>query len=222
MSAWSWWKATSSPPTRRFPRAPLERPVYLRLVGEAVSEFRGDEDTAPTEMKIELPVNAHLPHDYVPGERLRLDAYRTLAQASDEDGIREVEAELQDRFGELPEPARLLLEVARLRVMARSVGLSDIAVQGPSIRFAPADLPESKQMRLQRMHPGSKIVPVPGADASGARQVLIPKPKTARVGGKDLTDAAVIDWARQVLVSIFEAQEPQASSSAAQAQSGSQ
>ena len=196
--------------------------MYLRLVGEAVSEFRGDEDTAPTEMKIELPVNAHLPHDYVPGERLRLDAYRTLAQASDVDGIREVEAELQDRFGELPEPARLLLEVARLRVMARSVGLSDIAVQGPSIRFAPADLPESKQMRLQRMHPGSKIVPVPGADASGARQVLIPKPKTARVGGKDLTDAAVIDWARQVLVSIFEAQEPQASSSTAQAQSGSQ
>ena len=68
-------------------------------------------------------------------------------------------------------------------------------------------------MRLQRMHPGAKIVPVPGADASGARQILIPKPKTARVGGKDLTDAAVIDWAREVLVAIFEAQEPQAASS---------
>ena len=194
--------------------------MYLRLVGEAVSEFRGDEDTAPTEMKIELPVNAHLPHDYVPGERLRLDAYRTLASATDEAGIVEVEAELTDRYGELPEPARLLLEVARLRVMARSVGLSDIAVQGPSIRFAPADLPESRQMRLKRMHPGAKTVPVPGADAAGTRQILIPKPKTARVGGKDLTDGAVLEWARQVLLTIFEAPEPSAAGEDGQEQAG--
>ena len=68
--------------------------LYVRMVGEAVADFRGDEpDRGPAEIKIELPVDAHLPHDYVPGERLRLDAYRTLAQASDVDGIREVEAE---------------------------------------------------------------------------------------------------------------------------------
>src|SRR3978361_2577357 len=46
--------------------------LYIRLVGEAVADFRGDRETAPAEVKIELPVDAHLPHDYVPGERLRL------------------------------------------------------------------------------------------------------------------------------------------------------
>ena len=55
--------------------------LYIRLVGEAVAEYRGEAEEKAAEMKIELPVNAHLPHDYVPGERLRLEAYRKLAGA---------------------------------------------------------------------------------------------------------------------------------------------
>ena len=55
--------------------------LYIRLVGEAVADYRGDGEERAAEMKIELPVNAHLPHDYVPGERLRLEAYRKLAAA---------------------------------------------------------------------------------------------------------------------------------------------
>ena len=50
-------------------------------------------------MKIELPVNAHLPHDYVPGERLRLEAYRKIAAATDFEALDEVLAELVDRYG---------------------------------------------------------------------------------------------------------------------------
>ena len=53
--------------------------LYIRLVGEAVADFRGDAEAPPAEVKIELPVDAHLPHDYVPGERLRLEAYKKLA-----------------------------------------------------------------------------------------------------------------------------------------------
>src|SRR5699024_6714878 len=43
--------------------------LYNSMVGEAVADFKGEEDTTPQEVKVELPVNAHLPHDYVPGER---------------------------------------------------------------------------------------------------------------------------------------------------------
>ncbi|KAA9393749.1 transcription-repair coupling factor [Kocuria coralli] len=179
--------------------------MYLRLVGEAVAEFRGDAEEAPAEMKIELPVNAHLPHDYVPGERLRLDAYRTLANAADEAGIQEVADELQDRYGELPEPARLLLDVARLRIKARAAGLVDVAVQGPNIRFSPVTLPESRQMRLKRMYPGAKYLPVPN---SGHHVALVPKPKTARIGGKDLVDGAILTWADEVITAVI--QEPAA------------
>ncbi|KUM37170.1 transcription-repair coupling factor [Arthrobacter sp. EPSL27] len=170
--------------------------LYIRLVGEAVSEFRGEAEEKAAEMKIELPVNAHLPHDYVPGERLRLEAYRKLASAITTEAIDEVLAELVDRYGELPLPAKNLIDVARFRVGARSAGLSDVALQGNFIRFSPAQLPESKLMRLTRMYPGSQSKPALDA-------VLIPKPKTARIGGRDLQDAEILEWANGVIRNIF-------------------
>jgi transcription-repair coupling factor (superfamily II helicase) len=91
-------------------------------------------------------------------------------------------------------------------VLARAAGLTDVAAQGSMVRFAPADLPESRQMRLARLYPGAQVKAVPGTDTA---QVLIPKPKTARIGGKDLVDAAVLEWARGVVESIF-AKEPAA------------
>ncbi|WP_207346318.1 transcription-repair coupling factor [Arthrobacter sp. E3] len=171
--------------------------LYIRLVGEAVAEFRGDGEERAAEMKIELPINAHLPHDYVPGERLRLEAYRKLAAALTLDGIAEVQAELIDRYGELPPAAVNLIAVAHFKVLARAAGLTDVALQGNFIKFAPAALPESKEMRLTRMYPGSLVKPALNA-------VLIPKPKTARIGGRDLADAEVLKWAQGVLEAIFE------------------
>ncbi len=170
--------------------------LYIRLVGEAVANFRGDAEDKAIEMKIELPVNAHLPHDYVPGERLRLEAYRKLASAQDLGGIEEVLEELVDRYGEPPLAVSNLIAVARFRVAAREAGLSDVGVQGNFVKFAPVDLPESKVMRLKRLYPGSLVKPA-------LSQVLIPKPKTARIGGRDLVDGEILDWAQQVLTAIF-------------------
>ncbi|PYI37609.1 transcription-repair coupling factor [Arthrobacter psychrolactophilus] len=171
--------------------------LYIRLVGEAVASFRGESEERVAEMKIELPVNAHLPHEYVPGERLRLEAYRKLAAAVSVEGIHEVEDELIDRYGALPPAAVNLIAVAHFKVLARSAGLSDVALQGNFIKFAPADLPESKEMRLNRMYPGSLVKPA-------LNSILIPKPKTARIGGRDLADAEVLKWAEGVLEAIFE------------------
>ncbi len=172
--------------------------LYIRLVGEAVADYRGEGEERAAEMKIELPINAHLPHDYVPGERLRLEAYRKLAAAVSIEGIAEVQAELVDRYGELPPAAVNLIAVAHFKVLARDAGLSDVALQGNFIKFAPAELPESKVMRLMRMYPGSLVKPA-------LHSVLIPKPKTARIGGRDLADAEVLTWAQGVLEAIFEA-----------------
>ncbi len=170
--------------------------LYIRLVGEAVSNFRGEAEEKAAEMKIELPVNAHLPHDYVPGERLRLEAYRKLAAAVTEEAIDAVVAELEDRYGEPPAAVVNLISVARFRVAARALGLTDVALQGNFIKFSPAELPESKQLRLTRLYPGAAVKPALNA-------VLVPKPKTARVGGRDLVDAEILDWAKNVLDAVF-------------------
>ena len=170
--------------------------LYVRLVGEAVADFRGEGETAPAEIKIELPVDAHLPHDYVPGERLRLEAYKKLASVVDEAALAEIEAELVDRYGSPPEPVRNLIEVARLRTVARQAGVADISVQGNHVRFGPVDLPESAQLRLQRLYPKSLV-------KDAVRTILVPKPMTARVGGKPLRDTAVLQWASDLIRAVL-------------------
>ncbi|MBW8171966.1 transcription-repair coupling factor [Ornithinimicrobium sp. Arc0846-15] len=171
--------------------------LYVRLVGEAVAAYKGEDEQGPVEVKIELPVDAHLPHEYVPGERLRLEAYRKLAQVRDLDELDAIREELTDRYGAPPPPVETLLEVAKLRTYARAAGISDIASQGQSIRFAPVDdLRESQVLRLNRLYPGTLI-------KATTRTVLVPGPKTARVGGKPLRDGAVLEWAGQLIRAVL-------------------
>ncbi|MEO8518182.1 MAG: transcription-repair coupling factor [Dermatophilaceae bacterium] len=171
--------------------------LYIRLVGEAVASYRGEGDEAPpAEIKIELPVDAHLPREYVPGERLRLEAYKKLATVQDAEGLAEIEAELRDRYGNPPEPVLNLLEVARLRTVARQADVANIGVQGKFVRFGPLQLPESQQLRLQRLYPGTLV-------KDAVRTILVPRPMTARVGGQPLRDTAVLRWAIDLIHAVL-------------------
>ena len=97
--------------------------LYVRLVGEAVAEFRRPSPaTRPSRprCRVELPVDAHIPHDYVPGERLRLEAYSGSPTPPTDAARRRGRARsCVDRYGELPGAGGALLEVARFRVLAR-------------------------------------------------------------------------------------------------------
>ncbi|MDO4898065.1 MAG: transcription-repair coupling factor [Rothia sp. (in: high G+C Gram-positive bacteria)] len=178
--------------------------LYLRLVGEAVANFaQGEKEEAPAEIKVDLPVNAHMPHDYVSSERLRLSAYRQIAQALTAEELDEAREELVDRYGTPPAPVDNLFKIAALRQRSRALGLTEIVAMGPKVRFFPVNnLPESKQMRLERLYPGSTYRQIPGTDNW---QILVPRPKTARVGGKDLVDDAMVEWTESFLHAIFEA-----------------
>ncbi|WP_166022213.1 transcription-repair coupling factor [Streptomyces chilikensis] len=175
--------------------------LYVRMVGEAVAEYRaslegGVEEAPPLEVKIELPVDAHVPHDYAPGERLRLQAYRSIASANSEEDIAAVREELVDRYGKLPEPVENLLLVAGLRMLARSCGVGEIVLQGNNIRFAPVDLRESQELRLKRVYPGTVV-------KATAQQVLVPRPKTAKIGGKPLTGRELLSWTGEFLTTVL-------------------
>ncbi|MFT3860591.1 transcription-repair coupling factor [Micropruina sp.] len=170
--------------------------LYIRLVGEAVADFRGEEVEPEPEMKIELPVEAHLPVDYVESERLRLEMYKRLAQVGDEAGIDEVREELLDRYGPLPEPAEALLAVARFRLLAKAKGITEIIMAGTSVRFSPAELADSRALRLARLYPGAQLRRTAG-------HLLIPRPMTRPIAGQPIVDLPLLDWATAVLTDIF-------------------
>ena len=170
--------------------------LYVRLVGEAVAEYKGESPEATREVRVELPVDAHLPHGYIPGERLRLEAYRKLAAITAEEELAEVREELVDRYGEPPVPVGNLFEVARLRTLARRAGLGEVALAGSMVRFAPVELRESQQLRLQRLYPGTLVKPA-------VRTILVPRPKTARVGGRPLADVELLHWCRDLVEAVL-------------------
>ena len=181
--------------------------LYLRLVGEAVANYRGEREEREVETKIDLPVNAHIPHTYIDSERLRLQAYRQIAAADTEEKIAEAREELADRYGELPEAVENLLAVATLRMHARAAGIHEMVVLGPKVRVVSAQpLPESRQMRLKRVYPGSTHAQPKGMDTW---LTLVPRPKTMPVGGKELVDRPMLEWAEKFINSIY-AEKPQA------------
>ncbi|WP_042403492.1 transcription-repair coupling factor [Streptacidiphilus carbonis] len=176
--------------------------LYIRMVGEAVAEYRenvdgsGEPEEEPLDVKIELPVDAHVPHDYAPGERLRLQAYRAIASVNSEDDIAAVRAELVDRYGKLPEPVENLLLVAGLRLFARRCGISDITLQGQNIRFGPVELRESQELRLQRIYPRSQV-------KSNTRLLLVPRPSTGKIGGKPVVGRELLTWCTEFLTTVL-------------------
>jgi transcription-repair coupling factor (superfamily II helicase) len=174
--------------------------LYIRLVGEAVAEFRGQDTETEPEMRIELAVEAHLPTDYVESERLRLEMYKRLAEVRSEADVKAVEAELADRYGPLPTEVANLLAVARFRLLARSAGLTEIVSQGNFIRFGPAELPESRKLRLQRLYPRSVV-------KEAAKIALVPRPMSSQIGGEPVRDGALLAWGTRVITDVFEAAE---------------
>jgi transcription-repair coupling factor (superfamily II helicase) len=171
--------------------------LYLRMIGEAVATFRGEETEGPTELRLELPVHARIPESYIDSERLRLEAYQKLSAAASvtaaADAIDLVVDELRDRYGAPPAEVEGLVAIARLRRRAAQSGLSDVVAMGPNLRIAPAHLADSIRVRLQRLHPKAKVV-------AGGDAMVVPLPTA---GGEHLADADLIAWTGALLDQIF-------------------
>ena len=176
--------------------------LYMRMVGEAVHEYKSGiiESEEPNhECKVELPINAHLDATYVPGERLRLDLYRRLADVRNREDVDAIEEELIDRFGVMPKEAQTLLGVAALRAFAKSISLREVVAQGKFVRLSPMNLPESKQLTLGRLYPGSLY-------KSASSTVLVALPKSSAWNPSESTapivDTSLLAWVTQVVTEL--------------------
>jgi transcription-repair coupling factor (superfamily II helicase) len=172
--------------------------LYLRMIGEAVADFKGEKTDSPAELKLELPVDAHIPNTYVDSERLRLEAYHKLSAASGVKGTREqldaILAELVDRYGPAPQSVQNLIDVTELRQQANRLGLKDVMLLGAAARMQPVELSEAEQVRLSHVYPGLRYLQ--------SNQLLnVPAPKDA--SGEPLRDRAVIDWTWAFLATVF-------------------
>jgi transcription-repair coupling factor (superfamily II helicase) len=179
--------------------------LYMRMVGEAVQDYKTgivEGEEINHECKVELPINAHLSEEYVPGERLRLDLYRRLADVRNSADVQSIREEMVDRFGELPDEALALLDVAELRAFAKSHNVREIVAAGKYLRISPLTLPESKQLKLNRLFPSSLY-----KTQSSTVMVAIPRAAAwspAAATAPNMGDTSLLAFARQALTELTE------------------
>jgi len=170
--------------------------LYIRLVGEAVADFKGEAPVSEAaDVRVDLPIDAHIPHDYIDGERLRMEAYRKLAAVTDDTIAEQVQAELADRYGPLPPEVLALLAVARFRAAMRAIGVTEISLQGRVIRITPVALADSAQLRLTRLAPDS--VYKPGSQVLSVRRPVGPD--------EPLRGVALLDWLHRLVADLVSA-----------------
>ncbi len=109
--------------------------MYVKLIEQAVHEVQGIKDTPELDTRIELSLDAYLPDTLVQDERLRVEVYKRIAMIEDEDSKLDVEAELIDRFGDIPEPVETLILVARLRAVTRRLGINHLFLRADGIHM---------------------------------------------------------------------------------------
>jgi transcription-repair coupling factor (superfamily II helicase) len=129
--------------------------LYTRLLARAVEALRAQREGRPpppeplSEIRIDLPIPVGLPPEYVPDTNLRLRLYRRLANVVSTEQIQEIEVELEDRFGPLPELARNLMLQLRFKVLARGAAVRTILVENGQLVLRVMWVDKGARARLQ-------------------------------------------------------------------------
>ncbi|WP_217134287.1 transcription-repair coupling factor [Leucobacter chinensis] len=179
--------------------------LYLRMIGEAVNTFKGEEVQQDRELILELPVDARIPESYVESDRLRLEAYQKFAAAAHPQAPEEhmglVLEELTDRYGTPPEPVEKLAQVSALRRRAQLLGMTKVIAAAGQLRIERVDMLDSRRMRMARMYPGAQY-----SKETGVLQVPLPRPSSSPVAKRGSTEGDdILTWASDVIRHLFEA-----------------
>ena len=100
--------------------------LYCKLLEEAVMALKGEEVEETVETRISFPVEAYLPDDYVPDSRQKISIYKKIAGLKDPEALNELREELRDRYGAIPEPVEMLLEIANIKQLSQRLGITTI------------------------------------------------------------------------------------------------
>lgn len=103
--------------------------LYCKLLEESIKELRGEMVTQPPEPVIDLTVDAYVSDEYVPDSQQKVEIYKKVVALRNAQDVSELAEEIEDRFGTLPQAVCNLLSVARIKALARELGVSSISAE---------------------------------------------------------------------------------------------
>jgi transcription-repair coupling factor (superfamily II helicase) len=135
--------------------------LYTQMLEQAVRELRGEAEVE-RQAQLNLGLNIRIPADYIPEENQRLRMYKRLAGVEEERQLKDVKAELRDRYGEPPMEVEQLLAYASLRLQAVEARVTAIERKRDliTIKFRPdAPVDPARLSRFVSSQPGAKFAP---------------------------------------------------------------
>ena len=135
--------------------------MYCDLLADAVRKLKNEPVEAVPTAVIDLGLPAYIPKNYIPSDRYRMDVYRKIAVAKTSGTLKQIESELTDVYGTVPEEVELLLELAALRIKAGKLGIKSITVSGRELVFSFNEDAERKASALFKNTSGKLRMPEP-------------------------------------------------------------
>ena len=131
--------------------------LYMQMLDEAVREMDPDEDGAeqPEPVRLDINVDAYVPADYIPYEQAKVDVHRRIAGARENAELVELRNELEDRFGEIPEPLENLITLQQARIKLGRAGATAVSFKGGRLAVTPIELDAATARRLREILPGA-------------------------------------------------------------------
>ncbi len=109
--------------------------MYCQLLEQAAKHLRNEPIIEPAKTHLELPVAGRLPKGYIASEKFRMSAYRRLSRAATLEELDGVVKSITDAYGDAPEPAQTLMDLAQIRVAATALGVEAVKLDGPDVIF---------------------------------------------------------------------------------------
>jgi transcription-repair coupling factor (superfamily II helicase) len=135
--------------------------LYMQMLDEAVqaASERPDDEEEREPVRLDVNVDAYVPADYIPYEQAKIEVHRRIAGAREVAELGILREELEDRFGEVPQPVANLLSLQQARIKLGQAGVRAVSFRGDLLAVTPIDLDAARAKRLKEELPGSTYEP---------------------------------------------------------------
>jgi len=130
--------------------------LYMQMLDEAVQALATDDGAEyPEPVRLDVNVDAYVPADYIPYEQAKVDVHRRIAGAREVSELMELRRELEDRFGELPEPLENLITLQQARIKLGEAGATAVTFRQGRLAVTPIELDSVRAKKLRVQIPGA-------------------------------------------------------------------
>ena len=145
--------------------------LYMQMLDEAVQmASESDEDDQREPVRLDVNVDAYIPADYIAYEQAKIDVHRRIAGAREVADLGVLRDELEDRFGEIPQPLANLLDLQQARIKLGQAGARAVSFRGDRLTVTPIDLDTEQARRIKEALPSSVYEP-----GRSQLSVIVPK-----------------------------------------------